>query len=442
MNIKFDLGKKDGKVNDIEADELDEFDDLDDEDEDSSTDEYVATKKSIIDDSDDDDEEDADDDDDKKSSKSSKKSSGSSDFKLFLMKLAFIIVGIIVLLFVVLSLASGGKKYSYEKIEQIMTNAAKSYFADYPESLPKTESQIVEVETPTLVQAGKMKDLTEYTKKGVVCTGKVSVSKSGNDYTYTPDLNCGESYRSKTLANAILDDSPVTTSGYGLYKMDDYYVFRGENVDNYVQLGETIWRVVKIDTNRNAYLVTEKYAGYSSSWDDRYNSESGYKTGINNYSTSRLKDFLDKIYENTKKDERTFTDSDRAKLSRFDVCTGKRDANSKTNNNSVECQTTEKSQILGVLTLSDFINASVDSNCTSGSSISCQNYNYLVTNYKWWTSTPVANTTSQAYSITGDGTIKKSVCSSYNYVRPVIKLSSRTMITGGTGTEKDPYIIK
>lgn len=440
MNIKFDLGKKDGKVNDIEADELDEFDDLD-ADDDSSTD-YVATKKNFIDEDNDkdDDDDDTDDDEDKKSSP--KKSSGNSDFKLFLMKLAFIIVGIIVLLFVVLSIASGGNRYSYEKIEKIMTNAAKSYFADYPENLPKTESQIVEVETPTLVQAGKMKDLNEYTKKGVVCTGKVSVAKNGNDYTYTPDLNCGESYRSKTLANAIIDDSPVTTSGYGLYKLDDYYVFRGENVNNYVQLGDTIWRAVKLDTNRNVYLVTEKYSGYSSSWDDRYNTQTGYKTGINNYSTSRLKDFLDEIYNETKKDERTFTDSDRAKLSRFDVCTGKKDANSKINNNSIECQTTEKSQILGVLTLSDFINASVDPNCTSGASISCQNYNYLVTDYKWWTSTPVANITSHAYSITGDGTIKKSICSSYNYVRPVIKLSSRTMITGGNGTEKEPYIIK
>lgn len=438
MNIKFDLGKKDGKVNDIEADELDEFDDLD-ADDDSSTD-YVATKKNFIDEDNDKDDDDTDDDEDKKSSP--KKSSGNSDFKLFLMKLAFIIVGIIVLLFVVLSIASGGNRYSYEKIEKIMTNAAKSYFADYPENLPKTESQIVEVETPTLVQAGKMKDLNEYTKKGVVCTGKVSVAKNGNDYTYTPDLNCGESYRSKTLANAIIDDSPVTTSGYGLYKLDDYYVFRGENVNNYVQLGDTIWRAVKLDTNRNIYLVTEEYSGYSSSWDDRYNTQTGYKTGINNYSTSRLKDFLDEIYNDTKKDERTFTDSDRAKLSRFDVCTGKKDANSKINNNSIECQTTEKSQILGVLTLSDFINASVDTNCTSGASISCQNYNYLVTDYKWWTSTPVANTTSHAYSITGDGTIKKSICSSYNYVRPVIKLSSRTMITGGNGTEKEPYIIK
>ena len=158
MSIKFDLGKKDGKVNDIEADELDEFDDLDDDD-DSSTD-YVATKKNIVDEeNDNDDDDDDDEEEDKKSS--STKASGSSDFKLFLMKLAFIIVGIIVLLFVVLSIASGGKRYSYEKIEKIMTNAAKSYFADYPESLPKTESQIVEVETPTLVKAGKMKDLTK-----------------------------------------------------------------------------------------------------------------------------------------------------------------------------------------------------------------------------------------------------------------------------------------
>lgn len=433
MSIKFDLGKKGGKVNDIEADELDEFEDLDDEFEDAE----VEEEKDNDQDSDDD-----DDTDTKSSSKSSKKASGSSDFKLFLMKCAFIIVGIIVLLFVVLGLASGSRSYSYEKIEQIMTKAAKEYFADYPENLPKSEQQVVVVETETLVQAGKMKALEDYTKKGVICSGKVSVAKAGNDYTYTPDLNCGESYRSKTLSSAIIEDSPVTTSGYGLYKMDDNYVFRGENVDNYVLLGETIWRAVKLDVNKNVYLISEEYAGYSSSWDDRYNAQSNYRTGVNNYSTSRIKDFLTTIYEETKKDSRIFTDEDKTKLSTYDVCTGKKDINSKVNNNSVECQTTEKDQVLGLLTVSDYINASVDPNCTSAASVSCQNYNYLVTNYKWWTSTPVANTTSYAYSVTSDGTIKNSVCNSYNYVRPVIKLSSRTMITGGTGTEKDPYVIK
>lgn len=435
MNINFNLGKKDGKVNDIEADELDEFE----EDEDYSDDENLEEKTPQPDTYEDDD----DDEEEKTPKKKSTNSLLGEDFKGFIMKLAFIIVGIIVLLFVVLGLASlGGKKYSYEKIEEIMVNAAKSYFAEYPESLPKTELQIIEVETPTLVQAGKMKDLSEYTKKGVVCTGKVSVTKTSNDYIYTPDLNCGESYRSKTLSSAILEDSPVTTSGYGLYKLDNSYVFRGEKVDNYVQFGETLWRIVKLDNNKNAYLITEKYAEYSAPWDDRYNTELKYKAGINNYSSSRVKEFLEKVYDENEEDLRIFTATERAKLSSFDVCTGKRDTTSNTNNNSIECQTTEKDQKLGLLTISDYINASVDPNCVGAGSVSCQNYNYLVSKYKWWTATPVANTSAYVYAITGDGTIKKSSCIDYNYVRPVIKLSSRTMITGGDGTENNPYIIK
>ena len=427
MNIKFDLGKKNGKVNDIKADELDEK--FDDEEKDADvSDDY-------------DDEEDLD-----TSSTSSKKGSSSlinNDFKKFLIKLAFIIIGGIILLFVVLSLASlGGKTYSYERIEEIMTTAAESYFSDYSENLPKTELQVVEVETATLSQHGYMKDLSEYTKKGVSCTGKVSVTKSGNDYVYTPNLNCGESYASKTLSSAILEDSKVVTSGYGLYQMNSNYVFRGEKVNNYVQLGETLWRIVKMDSNHNMYLVINEYAGYTTSWDDRYNKNLDYGSGINNYSSSRIKEYLEEIYNEEKEGIRIFTDDDRTKLSLLDVCSAKRDATSKTNNNSIECKTTEKAQKLGLLTISDYINASIDPDCTSASSVSCQNYNYLAIKTGWWTSTAVANSTAYAYAVGSNGVIRATRCSDYNNVRPVIKLSSRIMITTGDGTENNPYVIK
>ena len=428
MNIKFDLGKKNGKVNDIKADELDEK--FDDEEKD-------------IDASDDYEEEDDDSDTSSTSNKKASTSVINNELKGFLIKIAVIIIGGIILLFVVLGLASlGGKTYSYERIEEIMTTAAENYFADYPESLPKTELQVVEVETPTLVQNGYMKDLSEYTKKGVSCTGKVSVSKSGNDYVYTPNLNCGEDYASKTLSSAILEDSKVVTSGYGLYQMDGNYVFRGEKVNNYVQLGETLWRVVKMDSNHNMYLVTNEYAGYTTSWDDRYNKALDYGAGINNYSASRVKEYLEEIYNEEKEGLRTFTAEDKTKLSLLDVCTAKRDATSKTNNNSIECQTTEKAQKLGLLTVSDYINASIDPDCTSVSSISCQNYNYLSIKYSWWTSTAVANTSAYAYVVGSNGVIRSTRCSDYNNVRPVIKLSSRIMITNGDGTENNPYVIK
>ena len=114
MSIKFNLGDKKGKVNDIKADELDE---------EEITEDDVESEEA---------EEDEDD-------SKNKKSNSTDDFKKFIIKLVVIIVGGIVLLFIVLSIASLFTKnnVSYEKLEQIMVNAAESYFKDYPESLPK-----------------------------------------------------------------------------------------------------------------------------------------------------------------------------------------------------------------------------------------------------------------------------------------------------------------
>lgn len=417
MNLNFNQNKKNGKVNKIEADELEE--------------EIEETN------------EEEDEDDNEEESKSSK-SKGEDDFKKFIIKLALIVVGGIVLLFVVLGIASAFTKgsYSYEKIETIMTNAAKSYFADNPESLPKKENQIVEIEASTLAQAGKMKDLSEYTKKGVTCTGKVSVSKADEEYVYTPSLNCGDAYTDKKIATAVKEDSKVVTSGYGLYKMNNGLVFRGETVNNYVQINEDLWRIVKIDSSNNVYLIKEKNIGYSASWDDRYNSEVKYNIGINNYSTSRIKEYLGELYDTTKEDLVFLSETDKAKISSYEVCTGKRTIDSTINTNELECKSTVAGQKLGLLTVSDYINASIDPNCTSPQSPSCQNYNYLTVDYRWWTATAVANSTSTAFIVDEQGRVSEAKCNAYNKIRPVIKLSSRIMVSSGKGTEKNPYIIK
>lgn len=414
MNLNFNQNKKNGKVNKIEADELEEIEETDEEE-----------------------------DDDEEESKSSK-NKGQDDFKKFIIKLALIVVGGMILLFIVLSIASAFTKgsYSYEKIETIMTNAAKSYFADNPESLPKKENQIVEIEASTLAQAGKMKDLSEYTKKGVTCTGKVSVSKADEEYVYTPSLNCGDAYSDKAIATAVKEDSKVVTSGYGLYKMNNGLVFRGETVNNYVQINEDLWRIVKIDSSNNVYLIKEKNIGYSASWDDRYNSEVKYNIGINNYSTSRIKEYLGELYDTTKEDLVFLSETDKTKISSYEVCTGKRTIDSTINTNELECKSTVAGQKLGLLTVSDYINASIDPNCTSPQSPSCQNYNYLTVDYRWWTATAVANSTSTAFIVDEQGSVSEVKCNAYNKVRPVIKLSSRIMVSSGNGTEKNPYIIK
>jgi hypothetical protein len=57
-----------------------------------------------------------------------------------------------------------------------------------------------------------MKELSEYTQEGVVCSGTVQVEKTGTDYLYTPYLNCGENYATVELykKTRILIFSPQT----------------------------------------------------------------------------------------------------------------------------------------------------------------------------------------------------------------------------------------
>lgn len=380
--------------------------------------------------------------DDMEEESTSSKGKNKDDLKKFILKLMLVVGGSVLLLILVLSLSSlfTKKKYTYEQIEEIMADAAKAFITENSEYSAILESKIIELPVENLVAAGKMDPLTEY--KDENCTGKVIIAKVNNEYVYTPSLNCGTNYSSTALYTKVLADSPITTTGYGLYSINGEKVFRGELVNNYVKLEKALWRIVKIDQSNNIVLIKESQTGYTSAWDNRYNESVGYNVGINTYATSRIKEYLQSIYNTTKETEIFLSTKDKAKLISYDACVGSRATNSKTNTNEIECKTKEKSQKIGLLTVSDYINASTDPKCVTAESLNCQNYNYLIKNFNWWLATPVTNTTDRAYSITVKGEIKSSQTGDYYHVRPVIKLNSTVTISGGSGTEKDPYTVK
>ena len=75
--------------------------------------------------------------------------------------MAAILGGTAILLLVLYMLSlTKNTTYEYEEIESILSNAAQSYFKDYPESLPVSDGDIVEIDSSNLVAAGKMKDLS------------------------------------------------------------------------------------------------------------------------------------------------------------------------------------------------------------------------------------------------------------------------------------------
>ena len=377
------------------------------------------------------------------------KSSSGYDPKKKMIKFMGIIVAVMIVLLIILFIASlgSGKKstYSYSEIETILEKAGKSYFKEHSSYLPEDEGDIAEVEASTLVEDGKMNDLSEYpTKDGVVCNGSVKVVLEDDEYLYSPVLNCGDKYSTVSFNTKLLDDNSTVASGDGLYSRGGEYIFRGENVNNYVMLDKSLWRIVKITSNDEIVLISDKGVGYTVAWDDRYNEQKGYDAGINNYGVSRIKDYLDTVYKNPDENnnELIISKKDKTRMVAFNVCTGKRKSTSDDKKNTEECKQTLKNQKFGLLTLSDYLYASVDPNCKSAETKSCGNYNYLVTNYNWWLATANSENTYSAYMVRTSGSATVEDAADYAMTRPVIHLNSNVLYKSGKGTETKPYTVR
>ena len=364
-----------------------------------------------------------------------------------LLTFLLIIVGVTVLLLLILyifSLFSRRSSYTYEEIEQVMKSAAVSYFQDHPEYYPQDDGDVVEIDVGNLIAAEKMKDLSEYTSE--TCSGTVQVTKGSMDYLYTPYLNCGENYVTVELYNKVMSDNSLVSSGYGLYSNNGGYAFRGEKVNNYVQLDNALWRIVKITSNNYIELVLDQksYIRYTRSWDNRFNPEKNYDSGINQYSASRVKEYLDQIYDNPVESryENILSDKDKGRIVPFNLCIGRRNIESEVNDNSLECSEVLSNQKLGLLTLSDYLYASVDPNCKSAKTKSCKNYNYLKVKMNWWLATASDSDSYNVFSVNTNGVVNFSFASNYAYVRPVIYLNNRVLYQTGNGSAENPYTVR
>ena len=355
-----------------------------------------------------------------------------------------LLMGGIIAVFIVGGLIMGlislikGRSYTYEEVENVMKDAAIDYFKDHKKSLP-TAKQVVEITDSTLIKHEYMNELDKYLGEDSNCSGKVSVRKIEGKYVYIPYLNCGSDYNTTELHKVVKEK--VVTTGEGLYSVGDNYIYRGEKLKNYVKLGKKIWRIVKINSNNETMLVLDTYYDQSNTWDDRYNVVREYNAGMNTYKLSRMRDYLKKIYKDTDSDTRILTASDKAKLTKFDLCVGKRHKFSTDKKNTEECKEILSNQNIGLLTVSDYIFASLDPNCKRDLDEACQNYNYLAADDDWALVTAVINDNTKVFYVKG-GDIDTDDAAGYFEVRPVVMLNDMAMVKKGKGTRKKPYIIK
>ena len=361
-----------------------------------------------------------------------------------MIKITIILIGIFVafILFFIIYKAIFGSALSYDKIENIMVRSAKQYVNNHPEKVEGSIYGTVEIKVSDLIAEGYMKDMSKYTKKDVMCSGSVLVFKNLDDYSYSPKLDCGEAYKYKNLTDEITKEENIVTSDNGLYKVETgepYYIFRGENVDNYLKINNNLYRIMRIDENGNIRLFSEDI-GEPFPWDNRYNIDSKYDAGINDFEgtqASRIKDKILSVYN----DEEIFTKDVKSLIIPQEFCIGKRTEKDIDNTGSIECS--KKSELMGAGTIAlyEYFQVSLDPNCFSSLTPSCKNYNYLAKYSKrYWTLTAAVEDSKYVYAIADNAYATKAL--TYAYLHLVITINGNVNYIGGTGTLNDPYIVK
>ena len=370
-----------------------------------------------------------------------------------LLKPIMIIIGVIVLLILgaVFINLLGKEKLDYTGIENKMIESARLYYKDNSIYLPQTNGNSTEVTLETLVSEEYMKKPEAYmNNKNLSCVGRVTAVKNNDSYNYYPYLNCGKDYETTYLSNEI--KKKIVTSSDGVYKINEYtinskgekisatnYVYRGEQVNNYLLINKQKWRIVKIDGNGNIVIIYDDKdvnRELYSVWDDRYNSEKDAAYGINDYTVSRAKENLEKIYNSD-----FFSADIKSKFLSHSVCIGKRSENDSKNDGSIECNKVLSDQYLSLLPIYDYLNSSLDTKCKRLTDPECFNYNYLNTyNNIWWLVTAAKEKTYLVYKVSGQALSVSASASAR--LRMVAVLDGKTIASGGSGTQTDPYVLK
>ena len=216
--------------------------------------------------------------------KQGNKDSDNSKSLLYAIIGALILVSIIVILIVIVN-KNSFKESKYSDIESKMVEAAKRYYEKNNTMLPDSDGAFVTVSADDLITNSFLKPFSEMVSEGISCSGEVNVYKNSDGYMYFPYLNCGEKYESLKLSHKIID-SGIVSSGDGLYKVNDDYIFRGEYPNNFVKFDGKLWRIIKINSDDSIKLIYAEKKTDKSVWDDRYNSSRESYVGINDFSIS------------------------------------------------------------------------------------------------------------------------------------------------------------
>ena len=278
----------------------------------------------------------------------------------------------------------------------------------------------------------------------------------------------------KSLNTPVKNGFYSDVEGSGLYKYSQIYVYRGTDVNNYVQFAGKLWRIISIDSNGNTKLITDDAIDYEISGYDngsatsnnltyrkvQYNKSSG-NIDYTRYQGSNIKNYVDEWYNSVLEDN-----YDDMILSN-DYCSDRyATAMDSTLRNQVFGGTNPLYGIFNRMRTTNISNRSAyeiypsiscsedDTVAAKAALITADEYilagggfgrgnSYLDKTYSYWTMSPEGDFHYNVYSyrVSAQGDLSYDTVSNSLGVRPVITLNANVVVGSGDGTSEHPYVI-
>ena len=279
----------------------------------------------------------------------------------------------------------------------------------------------------------------------------------------------------KKASDMLMDK--VVSSGDGLYKdiySSDRYVYKGLNPNNYIYFNDELWRIISIESDKTLKIISNESIG-NMKYDEPGSRSSTTNTGTyctldngcNAYGITNdfggagtvLKDSTLNIYLNGEY-YNSINENYKKYIVTHDFANGFCGSSGTIDNKNYINEAMENEQKIiwhgniGLMNLTDFLNATTDKNCDSVYSgwhdgYPCHNNNYLFKDNEIIT-TMSTSSVSQDH-LWNINNIKNTggICSAgnecgYTYLKqeiyPVIYLNNEIVILG-EGTEENPYIL-
>ncbi len=351
---------------------------------------------------------------------------------------------------IVTSQINSSKKDLYDVQVDNIIRAAKDMVLDNPSLLD--ENHII----TTLISIKDLKSTTNTSgvsyledediknpQTGEIMNGTVIIKYDSNKkgYVYEYQEKSKDELSSLIVTPAaktvIANQSVIYTNEQqsGLFEdvANGEYVFRGENPDNFIKIGTSLWRIVSIDKDSYVMKVAKTTHNVSSVWTNS-SSDTNYQLSNTNL---KMRTYLNSDFYNTLTDsikENIITNSTFnigvVSDTHYDFKTVMADEAKSTTNLNV-----------GLLNVSDVLRATYVLGCRRDyKNATCLATNYLVIGKSYF----LANTTSdKIWSVSDSESLELISPTSQAYVIPVVYLKATSEVqAGGDGTSSSPYILK